>query len=111
MVPPEIDEGVHLLVVGERLGLERGNVNFLVALLLPPERSFRQLAALVGHEVRPVGEGQVFEAEHLGVAGVGVAVAVGGAQLLGLLGRPGQARRVIAAFVFSFKLHEEQNNE
>ena len=83
-------------------------MDFLVTLLLSTERPFRQLAPFVRHEVRPVGEGQVFEAQRLGVSGVGVAVAGVGAQLLGLLSRPGQAGRVIAAFVFAFQLQQEK---
>ena len=58
-------DGHEVLALGEGLGLEGRNVDLLVALLLLAEGSLRQLAPLVGHEVRAVGEGDLFQVQGL----------------------------------------------
>ena len=58
-------DGHVLLLLAHRLRLQRRHVHLLVALLLLAERPLRQLAPLVGHEVRPVGEGQLLQVEDL----------------------------------------------
>ena len=60
----------YLFIISKRLGLECRNVNLFVTLLLSPERTFRKLAPLVGHEVRPGGEGHVLQAEDFCVSSV-----------------------------------------
>eukprot|EP00965_Chrysotila_dentata_P195808 6177196-Pleurochrysis_carterae.AAC.1 len=58
-------DGHERLLLGEGLGLERGHVHLLVALLLHAEGAAGQLALLVGHQVAARLEGQRLEVEHV----------------------------------------------
>ena len=58
-----------LLVIVERLRLQRGNVHLLVPFLRASERTGRKLTSLVAHEVRTLRERQGIEFEHLTTGG------------------------------------------
>ena len=60
----EASTGLQALLHVKRLRLLGGNMDLLVALLRLAEGAARQLAALVGHEVAAITEGQVLQIKH-----------------------------------------------
>lgn len=53
------------LIFSEGFGFERRHVHLLITFALLAKGAIRQLATLVGHEVAPLGEGQVVQIQQL----------------------------------------------
>lgn len=53
------------LIFSEGFGLERRHMHLFVTFALLAKGAIRQLATLVGHEVAPLGEGQVVQVQQL----------------------------------------------